>query len=153
MPTDDYQQIYNFREIRAGLVTGGQPSEAQLRSLAAAGYRWVINLAMHDDPRYSLPDEPGLVRELGMQYRHVPVIWEQPRREDLEAFFAALDEAGHAPTLVHCAANMRVSAFVGLYLVLREGREPDEAFSTMRSIWQPEGVWAEFIDEALGRSA
>jgi hypothetical protein len=54
-------EIYNFLEIDAGLVTGGQPSEEELASLARAGYGTIINLGLHDDPRYSLKDEPGIV--------------------------------------------------------------------------------------------
>jgi hypothetical protein len=32
-----------------------------LHEIAKAGFNVVINLAMHDDPNYSLPDEAGLV--------------------------------------------------------------------------------------------
>jgi protein tyrosine phosphatase (PTP) superfamily phosphohydrolase (DUF442 family) len=53
--------IKNYRYIDDRLSSSGQPSEDQLHEIAKAGFNVVINLAMHDDPNYSLPDEAGLV--------------------------------------------------------------------------------------------
>jgi hypothetical protein len=55
--------------------------------------------------------------------------------------------------LVHCAANYRVTAFVGLYRVAREGWTFEEAFKPMRSVWEPDDVWKRFIAEMLARHA
>jgi hypothetical protein len=50
---------------------------------------------------------------------------------------------------VHCARNMRVSAFVFLYRRLCLG-EPEEAASyPLREVWEPNPVWEAFIQEAL----
>lgn len=70
--------IDNFRAIDATLTTSGQPTEDQLRAVADEGYEVVINLALHNHPRYSLPDEAGLVESLGMTYIHIPVQFEAP---------------------------------------------------------------------------
>ncbi|HEX5127314.1 MAG TPA: hypothetical protein VFW00_11285, partial [Rhodocyclaceae bacterium] len=53
--------IRNYVAIDERLATSGQPSEAQLAELAREGFELVINLGLHDDPRYSLPDETGTV--------------------------------------------------------------------------------------------
>ena len=37
--------IYNYRKVNDHLVTGGQPTEAQLRDAAAEGFEAVVNLA------------------------------------------------------------------------------------------------------------
>ena len=145
MNPPDYTQMKNFREVDASLVTGGQPSEAQLASLAQAGVQTVINLALHDQPRYSLKDEPGTVAALGMKYVHIPVQFETPTESDLLKFFAAMDAARGEKVLVHCAANMRVTAFLGLYWSTQLGWPDAKAFELMRGVWQPEGTWAEFI--------
>ena len=50
---------------------------------------------------------------------------------------------------VHCAANMRVSAFVFLYRVLRQRVPPSEAECDLHAIWQPDGVWSRFIQNQL----
>jgi len=141
--------IYNYRAVDEAIGTSGQPTVAQLAGIAQAGYRTVINLALHDDPRYSLPDEAGTVRSLGMDYVHIPVQFATPTEADLKAFFAAMDAHGGEKVWVHCAANMRVSAFLGLYRVLRQGWPRDKAFELMRGLWEPNEVWSAFIAKAL----
>jgi protein tyrosine phosphatase (PTP) superfamily phosphohydrolase (DUF442 family) len=145
--------IYHYYPIDATLATSGQPTVAQLRSVAADGYQVVINLALHDHPRYSLPDETGLVKGLGMEYIHIPIEFNNPREEDLLAFFEAMERQRHRKKLVHCAANMRVTAFLGLYRLLRLGMEERQAFEPMRSIWEPDEVWASFIAQMIAKHA
>jgi protein tyrosine phosphatase (PTP) superfamily phosphohydrolase (DUF442 family) len=141
--------IYKLRVVDNGWATSGQPSIAQLDAIAVAGYDTVINLALHDDPRYSLPDEAGTVRSLGMVYVHIPVQFAAPTEDDLLAFFAALQAHAQDKLWIHCAANLRVSAFLGLYRVIRQGWDVDAAFALMRELWQPDEVWAGFIDRML----
>lgn len=141
--------IYEYRRVEPLLATSGQPSEEQLRAVAADGFRTVINLALHDDPRYSLPDEAGLARSLGLTYVHIPVPFAAPTEGDLRRFFAAMDAHRHEKLLVHCAANKRVTAFLGLYRVLALGWTRDEAFAPMRQTWEPDETWRSFIDAML----
>jgi len=141
--------VRNFRALDDALLTAGQPNEEQLEDAARQGVKAVINLALHDDPRYSLRDEAGAVRELGMDYVHIPVQFAAPTEADLRAFFAAMDAHKGEKTLVHCAANYRVTAFIGLYRVIREGWSPEKAFEPMRSVWEPDEVWKAFIARML----
>ena len=143
--------IYNYRTVDELLSTSGQPTVAQLKSIAEAGFSTVVNLALHDDPRYSLPDEPGAVKALGLGYVHIPVPFAAPTEADLLAFFAAMEAYAGEKVWVHCAANMRVSAFLGLYRVLRQGWGEDSAFDLMRGLWQPNEVWASFISTMLAK--
>jgi protein tyrosine phosphatase (PTP) superfamily phosphohydrolase (DUF442 family) len=145
----ELERVYNYRYVDDSLATSGQPSVPQLQSIASAGFATVINLALHNDPRYSLPDEPGSVAALGMSYVHIPVEFAAPTQQDLLAFFEAMDQCRGQKVWVHCAANMRVSAFLGLYRVLRQGWEEERAFDLMRSLWQPNEVWSSFISTAL----
>lgn len=142
--------IHNYRAVDDRLGTSGQPTEAQLADIAQAGFQTVINLALHDDPRYSLPDEAGAVRALGMEYVHIPVQFKAPAQADLLAFCDAMDANRDRRLWVHCAANMRVTAFLGLYRVLRLGWPRDRAFALMDGLWQPDEVWAAFIESTLG---
>jgi protein tyrosine phosphatase (PTP) superfamily phosphohydrolase (DUF442 family) len=145
----ELELIRNYRQIDETLATSGQPSVAQLQSIAGAGFTAIINLALHDDPRYSLPDEARSVAALGLQYTHIPVQFNAPTQQDLLAFFDAMDQHRGQKVWVHCAANMRVSAFLGVYRVLRQGWNQEEAFELMRSLWQPDAVWSSFISAAL----
>jgi protein tyrosine phosphatase (PTP) superfamily phosphohydrolase (DUF442 family) len=141
--------IYNYRQIDASLAASGQPDEQELAAIAAAGYTVVINLALHDNPRYALADEPGTVTALGMKYINIPVQFDAPTDEDLAAFFAVMDEHRDAKLWVHCAANKRVSVFLGLYWHLRCGRPADDAFALQRDIWVPDAVWSAFLARTL----
>ena len=143
--------IYNVRPVDDLLTTSGQPTEGQLGAVARAGFAVVINLALHDDPRYSLPDEAATVKSLGMHYIHIPVQFAAPTEPDARAFFDAMDQHQGKKILVHCAANMRVSAFVGLYRVLRQGWQHEEAFKLMNSVWTPDEVWSGFIAGMLAK--
>jgi protein tyrosine phosphatase (PTP) superfamily phosphohydrolase (DUF442 family) len=142
--------IVNYRLADEGDATAGQPSEAQLGAAAREGFGVVINLALHDDPRYSLRDERAAVEALGMRYVHIPVTFAAPTRADMLAFFAAMDEYRDRRRLIHCAKNMRVTAFLGLYRVLRRGWPRERAFALMRSVWEPDAVWSAFIESMLG---
>jgi uncharacterized protein (TIGR01244 family) len=143
------KDIYNLLRIDDRLATAGQPSEAQLAGVASEGFEVVINLALHDDPRYSLADEPAVVRSLAMQYVHIPVQFGAPTDEDLQRFCDAMDAARDRKVFVHCAANKRVTAFLGLYRVLRLGWDTRDAFEPMRRIWEPDATWAAFIKKHM----
>ena len=144
--------IHNYRQAAPDLATSGQPREDQLAAIAAAGYDTVINLALHDDPRYALNDEAASVAALGMEYVHIPVQFGAPTAHDLAQFFDAMDRLKGRRVWVHCAANMRVTAFLGLYWQLREGWPEERAFSLMRGVWQPNDVWASFIAAQVGNA-
>jgi RimJ/RimL family protein N-acetyltransferase/protein tyrosine phosphatase (PTP) superfamily phosphohydrolase (DUF442 family) len=146
------EQIPNFRRANDRLVTGGQPTEGQLRRIASEGFRAIINLGLDHDPRYSLPNEATLARSLGLEYVHIPVRFESPTREDLQLFFAAMDRLSSTRVFAHCAMNYRVSAFLGLYRVLRLRWSPPAAFALMRGIWEPNPTWAAFIEDQLQRT-
>jgi hypothetical protein len=63
----------------------------------------VINLALHNDPRYSLPDEERTVKSLGMEYvLHIPVQFGAPTEADADAFFATMEQhqGGSVPDLL-----------------------------------------------------
>jgi protein tyrosine phosphatase (PTP) superfamily phosphohydrolase (DUF442 family) len=151
-PTDSLSGIRGYRRLAGDLITSGQPTVEQLSEVAAAGFQDVINLALHNDS-YSLPDERGTVEALGMTYTHIPVVWQQPTQADLAAFLAALDRLQGRRVYVHCAANMRVSAFMYLYRVLRLGWPSESALPDLHALWQPNETWQAFIDATLAGSA
>jgi uncharacterized protein (TIGR01244 family) len=133
------------------ISTSGQPSAEQMADVAAAGFQTVINLLPPESGR-ALPDEERIVQTHGMEYVYIPVIWQAPTRQNLLDFFDAMEARRERKVFVHCAANMRVSAFMALYRIQRLGWEPEKAFEFMHEIWEPEGWWAEFIKSSLSTS-
>jgi len=145
----DLSRIHAYRAVNDRLSTSGQPTASQLAAIAEAGFQTIVNLALHDDPRYSLADEPGVVRGLGLKYVHIPVQFAAPQAADLQAFCDAMDAASGQKVWVHCAANKRVSVFLGLYRVVKQGWPQTEAFALMHELWEPDSIWQAFIGSTL----
>ena len=139
--------IRNFRRLSPTLTTSGQPSEAQLAGLAAAGITTVINLALPDSPG-ALADEAAALAALGLRYVHIPVDFQAPTEGDFRRFCDAIEEAGGEMLHVHCVANYRVSAFLHRYRRERLGWSAIDADRDLLALWQPDGTWRAFIDSA-----
>jgi protein tyrosine phosphatase (PTP) superfamily phosphohydrolase (DUF442 family) len=140
--------IYNFRAIGHKVGTAGQPTEAQFKLVRDAGFAAVINLALPTSDN-ALPNEGSVVTGLGMAYVHIPVNFQAPTTEDFQAFCQVMGAFSERPLFVHCAANMRVSAFIFLHRVLHEHVAVANAESDLLAIWQPDGVWKDFIEAQL----
>lgn len=147
MSEDRLKNIYNFLQINNSLATSGQPTEKQFSEIKNAGYQIVINLALNDSSN-ALPNEAEIIKNLGMEYIHIPVIWEEPTLKNWENFVEVMDNNPDKKIFVHCAANMRVSAFI--YLYRRQKRvNKEEAKQDLNKIWTPNEVWQNFIDRAI----
>lgn len=130
------------------LCSSAQPSAEQLSELAATGVKHVINLALPTSDN-AVSDEAARLTVQGINYVQLPVIWESPQPEQFTLFAQILWAMRDEPVLVHCACNMRASAFVFLYRVLHESVPLHEAAAVMHAVWRPEGVWHEFITMQL----
>ena len=139
-------EIYNYRKVDDRLITGGQPTAEQLQSAAAEGLQTVVNLATYQ-PGHSLEDEAGLVRGLGMEYYHIPVAWDNPKESDFIEFESVMQQIGNRKTLVHCAANFRVTAFYSLFARKHLGWSEQQADDFRLSVWSGSSypIWEEFI--------
>jgi protein tyrosine phosphatase (PTP) superfamily phosphohydrolase (DUF442 family) len=148
MSTSRVEGILNFRKISDRVGTAGQPTAEQFAAIKAAGYDIVINLAMPDSTN-AIANEAELVAAQGMEYVHIPVVWEQPEQQDLEDFFEVMASHQEHQVFVHCALNWRVSCFIFLYEVIDQGAEPQTARRALHEIWQPNATWERFIARAL----
>lgn len=127
---------YNYREISPTLHTAGVVGEKRLLGLAADGFQAVINL-LPDDSEYAVQDEPSIVRQQGLDYHYIPVDFAKPSTENYQVFSALLDQLGDQKTLVHCAANYRVSGFYGIYAVVKGQWSAEQAKQHISDIWNP----------------
>src|SRR5438093_2054187 len=104
MATSKLSDIYRFQSVTANLGTAGQPTAEQFDAVKDAGYEVVINLALGTTPR-DLPNEPGIVAAHGIDYAHIPVVFDAPTDNDLSQFFAAMEANQHKKCFVHCIAK------------------------------------------------
>lgn len=144
------EDIYNFLKVSDSIATSGQPTKEQLRAIKDSGYQVVINLALPTSAN-ALPDEKETVEDLGMQYVHIPVVWEDPKFEDFTQFYNVMTANEDKKTFVHCAANMRVSAFMYLYSRLHENTSDEDAKKNLYQIWVPNDTWQKFITQVVER--
>lgn len=140
--------IYNFRRVSDKLACAGQPREGQLASIADEGYTVVINLGLYDG-KYALADEASSVKELGLTYHHIPVLFDSPQVAELESFITLMNQHADEKIFVHCAANYRASVFTGLYLFAADRLDEDGMHEFIEELWQPDPVWQLFIEDSL----
>lgn len=140
--------IHNFLKLSETIATAGQPTEAQVTAIKAAGYRVVVNLALPGSTN-ALPNEQALVEAQGMVYIHIPVLWEEPTLADIQRFFSVMQAHAEQPVFVHCAMNMRVSAFMYLYRRVCDGVDEAVAKQDLHAIWIPNDRWQAFMAQIL----
>jgi protein tyrosine phosphatase (PTP) superfamily phosphohydrolase (DUF442 family) len=150
--TPELAAIQGFRAISPLLLTAGQPLPGQFEAIRAAGCQVVINLATPVSSDF-LPDEAQRVTALGLDYLAIPVEWLAPQPADLQAFFQVMQRYQGQRVFVHCARNMRVSAFVFLYRVLQLKEARTICQVDLDALWQPNPVWQAFIDAQLAARA
>jgi protein tyrosine phosphatase (PTP) superfamily phosphohydrolase (DUF442 family) len=138
----------NTHQVFDWLWTSGQLSEQDISRLPALGIEAVINLALPTSSN-ALHGEAELIAGHGIAYIHIPVQWEQPELGQLEQFFGTLKTFEGSKVWVHCAKNMRVSAFVYLYRRLHLGESEEASAHPMREVWVPNEIWQTFIHNAL----
>jgi len=136
--------ISNYREYSSAFSSSGQPTREQLEMLKDAGFERIIYLAFSNNEN-ALADEDVVVKELGMDYVHIPVIWEQPTASDFYAFAGSMQREPDRKTLLHCQVNFRASAFSFLYRVLYEDVPIADAKVDMDSVWLPNKTWRNLI--------
>ncbi len=147
LPTADTTPIQAYLKLSETLHTAGQPSSAQLGRLAQHGIQAVINLALptSDD---AVDREAVILTSQGISYFHIPVDWQSPQEEDFDLFcniFSSLHRQ-QRQILVHCAKNMRVSAFIYLYRVTKERMSHEAACCDLFRIWVPSDQWFIFLN-------
>jgi protein tyrosine phosphatase (PTP) superfamily phosphohydrolase (DUF442 family) len=138
----------NTHQVFDWLWTSGQLSEKDIASLPALGIDAVINLALPTSSN-ALNGEAEYVTREGIAYIQIPVQWEQPELDQLTQFFGTLKAFAGRKIWVHCAKNLRVSAFIYLYRRLCLAESEDVSLHPMQEVWVPNETWQAFIRDAL----
>jgi len=125
-----------FASVGSDLFIGGQPTEKALRDLKAKGVTTVINLRMPEEMKQIGFDEAALVKELGMNYVHIPMRGsaENPYGpKQLDQFAAAIASAD-GKVLLHCTVAWRASHIWAAYLIRDRAVPIATALAQTRSI-------------------
>src|SRR5262245_23901019 len=116
---DAVPPIRNFIRIDKNFCTGAQPRLEHLEMLKKEGVKAIINLRQPSEHRAG--EEEAKAKELGLRYFNIPVVFGEPRDEQVTEFLRITDDAENRPAFIHCAAGIRVGAFWMVRRVLRDG--------------------------------
>jgi protein tyrosine phosphatase (PTP) superfamily phosphohydrolase (DUF442 family) len=119
------ERVPNACQILPNVVTGGQPSTADLEAFRGAGGAIVVDLRDPMEPRPL--DESATTRRLGLEYIVVPVTAGTMTDATLERIHQVLHDAGDRPVFVHCGSGSRVGGALLPHLMLQHGLAEEDA--------------------------
>lgn len=102
-----------------GVASGGQVGAGQVKALAGAGFRTVLDLRAPDEPRGY--DEAGAVKRAGLAYVLLPVTAATLGDATFDRVRALMGDTKRHPVMVHCASGNRVGVVLLPWLVLDRG--------------------------------
>lgn len=119
-------EVRNARMPMPGIVTAGQPNEAQVAALLDSGVEHLISLRPVSEDGAGW--EEAHSGEAGYRFDRLPISGaDDLTRENVEAFAALMDESEGAPTLLYCASSNRVGALLALKAAWIDGVAPEQA--------------------------
>src|SRR5213593_3951695 len=106
----------NAAEPVPGWITGGQPTEQQLKAFKAAGGEVVLD---NRDPMEPRPfDEPAVVRVAGLEYQSLPIIHGAVTVDTMKRMHEMLRRLAGRKALLHCSSGNRTAAALIPYLMI-----------------------------------
>ena len=140
------EHIYNYYKVPNLYETSGQPTRNQLKLLIEKGYEIVINLAQKSIVGKVAFNEKNILESSKIEYIHIPVDFDNPKESDFEKFVSIIKKYKSKKLFVHCAANMRVSAFTYKYRRDILNLKHNEIIKDLEKIWKPNKVWKSFLN-------
>jgi len=125
---DAFAGLPNAAEPVAGWVTGGQPTEQQLKAFKAAGGEVVLDSRDPMEPRGF--DEPAAARAAGLEYIVLPIVHGAVTTDTLNQMYATVKKLEGRKALLHCSSGNRTSAALIPYLMIDKKMQQDDAVDT-----------------------
>lgn len=135
-------------DVGAAYVSG-QPTEDAFRELAKEGIKTVIcvrGTAEMDDRTVVTFDEAALLRELGINYVHIPMGTDAEYNPTVITRFAEAFEKADSKVLLHCTVAWRASYVWSTYLHVRKGMPFEQAVKVGSAM----NISANRIEKTLG---
>jgi protein tyrosine phosphatase (PTP) superfamily phosphohydrolase (DUF442 family) len=122
----------NAAEPVTGWITGGQPTEQQLKAFKAAGGEVVLD---NRDPMEPRPfDEPATVRATGLEYISLPIVHGGVTTATMKQMHQVLTRLEGKKALLHCSSGNRTAAALIPYLMVDTKMEQEDAVDLAMSI-------------------
>ena len=134
-----------------GWITGGQPTEQQLKAFKSAGGEVVVD---NRDPMEPRPfDEPATARAAGLEYVSLPIVHGAVTTDTMKRMHQTLQKLQGKKALLHCSSGNRTSAALIPYLMIDKKMEQDDAVDlAMRGGLRSAELMELALNYALGSS-
>jgi len=121
--------IKNFGQMDERFYRGAQPSEADIKDLAALGIKTIIDL--RDDPTSY---EKRAAESLGMQYVNIQMSdTSYPKEEQVQKFLKLATDPQTGAFYVHCAGGRHRTGVAGaVYRMTVDGWDYDRTYGEMK---------------------
>ncbi len=121
-----------IRQITDELAIAGQITVEQLKQLAQAGYKSVLNLRSPEEVGFQTSEQlnPHLS---GLQYINLPIKNTELNPQIALQVLEIINELPK-PTLVHCDSGLRSAILIFIYIATKQGMALDIAFSKAISL-------------------
>jgi protein tyrosine phosphatase (PTP) superfamily phosphohydrolase (DUF442 family) len=141
----------NAAEPVPGWITGGQPTEQQLKAFKSAGGEVVVD---NRDPMEPRPfDEPATARAAGLEYVSLPIVHGAVTTDTMKRMHQTLQKLQGKKALLHCSSGNRTSAALIPYLMIDKKMEQDDAVDlAMRGGLRSAELMELALNYALGSS-
>ncbi len=136
--------VKNFQKVNEIVSTGAQPSVEQFSELKSNNYEVVINLSPESTPNY-LNNERDVVRDLELEYFHLPIDCTVLKEEQYDDFKRIMDNVRNKKTFIHCGGNIKSSGFYYIYQVKSEGMEKEEAIKPLKELNVHDQKWYDYF--------
>jgi uncharacterized protein (TIGR01244 family) len=131
-PAPQSASIRNFLKISPDVCTGGQPRPEHFAQLKKDGVKVVLNLRPPAEHRAD--EERQAVEQAGLKYLNIPVVYREPKFEQVDEFLKITDDPANRPIFIHCMAAVRVGAFWAIRRVMRDNWTWDKALEEARTV-------------------
>jgi len=127
--------MQNTVKVSDDVLVGPQPTREELRELVGEGIRTVVNFRTpgEEDQPMSPEEEAEVVRELGLNYLHVPVSMKSLSTttvDNLREEFRGMP----GPAFAHCRKGKRAAAMLLMHLATEHGWSGEETIERAESL-------------------
>ena len=126
------QPIRAFLQVSTDVCTGGHPRMEHFAKLKADGVKAVLNLRTPEEHRAD--EERAAAQAADLQYFNIPVVYRDPKSEQVDEFLKITDDKQSRPIFIHCTAAIRVGAFWMIRRVVRDGWTWDAAYEEAQKV-------------------
>jgi protein tyrosine phosphatase (PTP) superfamily phosphohydrolase (DUF442 family) len=137
----------NQQIVDKTLVTSGQPSIENLKSLKENGFTAVVNISPKDTKNY-ISVEGQIVGEQDLTYVHLPMDCSNLQVSQYETIKGILNSLRYSESkiLVHCGANIKSSGFVHIYRIKELGHDENYALEEFKKTPSHEPKWWDYFE-------